>query len=153
LIPELSLSRGHFVVIDPLLTRPASGRGAVLGRLLASLANAFRKLDDLTTFRGAVSSVGMHWARAAAASLWPGALIALAPAPSRDCDNRGDRLRLLMAAVLLLLLLAVVGDNSGASRLVDSGLRRRVPCTALGCFGALVCQSEESQDSLHVVCG
>jgi hypothetical protein len=82
-----------------------------------------------------------------------GALIALALAPSHGCDNRSDRLRLLMVAVLLLLLFAVLGDGSGASRLVDSGLWCRVPCTTLGCSGALVCQSEESGDSLHVVRG
>jgi hypothetical protein len=81
----------------------------------------------------------MHLARAAIASLWSGALIALAPAPSHGCDNRSDRLWLLMAAVLLLLLFAVLGDGSGAPRLVDYGLWRRVPCTALGCSGALVC--------------
>jgi hypothetical protein len=56
-----------------------------------------------------------------------------------------------MAAVLLLF--AILGDGSGASRLVDSILWRRVPCTALGCSSALVCQSEESGDSLHVVRG
>jgi hypothetical protein len=50
LIPEFSLSRGHFIVVDPLLTRPAMGRGTVLRRLLASLADAFRELDDLAAF-------------------------------------------------------------------------------------------------------
>jgi hypothetical protein len=50
LILEFSLSRGHFVVVDPLLTRLATGRGAVLRRMLASLADAFRELDDLAAF-------------------------------------------------------------------------------------------------------
>jgi hypothetical protein len=121
LIPEFSLSRDHFVIVNPLLTRPATGRGAVLGRLLASLADAFRELDDLTAFQGAVASIGMHWARAAVASLWPGALITLAPAPNRDCDSRSGRPWLLMAVVLLLLF-AILGDDTGASRLVDSSL-------------------------------
>jgi hypothetical protein len=31
LIPEFSFSRDHFVIVDPLLTRPVMGRGAVLG--------------------------------------------------------------------------------------------------------------------------
>jgi hypothetical protein len=50
LIPESSFSRDHFTIVDPLLIRPTTGRGAVLGRLLASLTDAFRELDDLTTF-------------------------------------------------------------------------------------------------------
>jgi hypothetical protein len=62
LIPEFSFSRGYFTVVDPLLTRPTTERGAILGRLLASLSDAFRELDDLATFRGAVVIVGMHGA-------------------------------------------------------------------------------------------
>jgi hypothetical protein len=50
LIPEFSFPRGHFTVVDPLLTRPTTRRGAVLGRLLAALTDAFRELDDLATF-------------------------------------------------------------------------------------------------------
>jgi hypothetical protein len=106
------------------------GRRAILGRLLASLIDAFCELDDLAAFRGTVESVGMHGARAAVASLWPGALIMLAPSSSRGCDNRSGK---------LLLLFAVLGDCTGASHLVDSGLRRRVPCTALGYSSAFVC--------------
>jgi hypothetical protein len=126
--------------------------GTVVGRLLAPLTDVFHELDDLTAFRGAVASVGMHWARVAVASLWPGALIALALSSSRGYDSRSGKLRLLIPAVLLLPL-AILGDCTGASHLVDSGLRHQVPCTALGCSGALVCQSEESGDSLHVVRG
>jgi hypothetical protein len=76
LIPKFSFSRGHFVIVDPLLTRPTTRQGDVLGRLLALLTDAFHELDDLAAFRGAVASVGMHWARAAVASLWPESLIA-----------------------------------------------------------------------------
>jgi hypothetical protein len=130
---------------------PTTGWGAILGRLFASLANALRELDDLTALRGAVASVGVHRARAAVASLWLGALVALAPAPSRGCDNRSGRPRLLTVAVLLLF--SILGDGSGASRLGDSSLWCRVPCTALGRSGALVGQSEESGDSFHVVRG
>ena len=68
------------------------GRGAVLGRLLASLTDVFRELDYLAAFLGTVVSVGMHWARAAVASLWSGALIALAPSSSRGCDSRSGKL-------------------------------------------------------------
>jgi hypothetical protein len=126
--------------------------GAILGRLFASLANALRELDDFTALRGAVVSVGVHGARAAIASLWPGALVALALAPSRGCDNRSGRPWLLMATVLLLLF-AILGDGSGASRQGDCGLWCRVPCTALYSSGTLVGQSEESGDSFHVMRG
>jgi hypothetical protein len=69
LIPEFSFSRGYFTVVDPLLTRLTTERGVILGRLLASLTDVFCELDDLATFLGTVVSVGMHWARAAIASL------------------------------------------------------------------------------------
>jgi hypothetical protein len=62
LIPEFSFSRSHLVIVDPLLSRLATGRGAILGRLLVPLTDALRELDDLVAFRGAVESVGMHWA-------------------------------------------------------------------------------------------
>jgi hypothetical protein len=139
-------------IVRPFLTRPVMGCGAILGRLFTSLADVLCELDDLTALRGAVASVGVHKARAAVASLWPGALVALTSAPSRGCNNQSGRPRLLMAAVLLLLF-AILGDSSGASRLGDSSLWCRVPCTALGSSGALVGQSEESGDSFHVMCG
>jgi hypothetical protein len=71
--------------------------------------------------------------------------------PSRSCDDRSSSLRLLVAAVLLLF--AVLGDGTRATRLGNSGLWCRVPCTALGSPGALVGQSEERGDSFHVMCG
>jgi hypothetical protein len=110
-MPELSFSHGYFIIVDPLLTRSTTGRGVILGWLHASLTNVFRELDNLATFRGAVVSVGMHGARAAIASLWPGALTTLAPSSSRGCDSRGGKRRPLMAAVLLLLF-AVLGDGT-----------------------------------------
>jgi hypothetical protein len=85
----------------------------------------------------------------AIASLRPGALIALAPSSSRDCDSRSDKLQPLIAAVLLLLF-AILGDGT---RLGSPVLRGRVPCTALSSSGAFVGQSEECGDSLHVVRG
>jgi hypothetical protein len=60
LIPEVPFSRGHITVMDPLLARPATRWGAILGRLLAPLADALRELDDLTTLRGTVATVGVH---------------------------------------------------------------------------------------------
>jgi hypothetical protein len=100
-----------------------------------------------------VATVGVHRACAAITSLWPGALVALAPAPSRNYDDRSGRLWLLVAAVLLLILFAVLDDGTRATRLGDPGLWCRVPCTALGSSGPLVSQSKECGDSLHVMRG
>jgi hypothetical protein len=60
LIPEVPFSRGHITVVDPLLARPTTRWGAILGCLLASLADALRELDDLAALRGAVATVGVH---------------------------------------------------------------------------------------------
>jgi hypothetical protein len=60
LVPEVPFSRGHITVIDPLLTRPATRWGAILGSLLALLTDVLRELDDLTALRGAVATVGVH---------------------------------------------------------------------------------------------
>jgi hypothetical protein len=76
-----------------------------------SLTDAFRELDDLAAFRGAVVSVGMHWARAVVASLWPRVLIALALSSSRGCDSRSGKLWPLIVVVLLLLF-AILGDDT-----------------------------------------
>jgi hypothetical protein len=73
-------------------------------------------------------------------------------APSRSCNDQSGRMRLLVAAIFLLLF-AILSDGTRATRLGSSGLWRRVPCTALGGSGALVGQSEECGDSLHVVRG
>jgi hypothetical protein len=58
-----------------------------------------------------------------------------------------------MVAVLFLLLFVVLSDGTRATRLGNPGLWRRVPCTTLGDSGALVGQSEECGDSLHVMRG
>jgi hypothetical protein len=60
LIPEVPFSHGHLAVVDPFLARSAMRWGAVLGRLLASLADVFCKVDDLVTLRGIVATVGVH---------------------------------------------------------------------------------------------
>jgi hypothetical protein len=60
LIPEVPFSHGHITVIDPLLTRPTTRWGAILGRLLAPLADTLHELDDLEALRGALATVGVH---------------------------------------------------------------------------------------------
>jgi hypothetical protein len=47
LIPEVQFSRGHLAVVDPFLARSAMRRGAVLGGLLALLADTLHEFDDL----------------------------------------------------------------------------------------------------------
>jgi hypothetical protein len=56
-------------------------------------------------------------------------------------------------AATLLFLFTVPGDGTRATCLGDPGLWGRVPCPALGGSGALVGQSEECGDSLHVMRG
>jgi hypothetical protein len=58
-----------------------------------------------------------------------------------------------VVVVLLLFLFTVPGDGTRATRLGNPGLQGQVPCTALDGSGALVGQSEECGDSLHVMCG
>jgi hypothetical protein len=60
MILEVPFSRGHLAIVDPFLARSATMWGAILGRLLASLADTFRKVDDLTTLCGAVATIGVH---------------------------------------------------------------------------------------------
>jgi hypothetical protein len=156
LIPEVSLSRGHLTVVDLFLARTATRWGAVFGRLLMSLADtlvdAFCEIDDLATLRGAMATVGVYRARAAVTPLWSWAFVAIALAPGRSCDDQRDRLWPLVAAILLFLF-TVPGDGNRATCLGSPGLWGRVPCTALGGSGALVIQSEERGNSLHIMCG
>jgi hypothetical protein len=44
----------------PFLCRVGGEVGAVLGRLLALLADAFQEVNDLVTLRGTVATVGVH---------------------------------------------------------------------------------------------
>jgi hypothetical protein len=60
LIPEVSFSRGHLVVIDSFLARSAARWGAVLGRLLAPPTDALRELNDLAILCGAMATVGVY---------------------------------------------------------------------------------------------
>jgi hypothetical protein len=62
LIPEVLLSRSHITIVDPLLARLATRWGAILGSLLAPLADMLRQLDDLAALRDAVATVGVHMA-------------------------------------------------------------------------------------------
>jgi hypothetical protein len=56
-------------------------------------------------------------------------------------------------ATVLLLLFAILGDGTRATRLGNSSLWCRVPCTTLGNSSTLVSQSEERGDSFHVLRG
>jgi hypothetical protein len=98
------------------------GWGAILGGLLAPLADALHELDYLAALRSTVATVGVHRSCVTVSTLRPGALVALALAPNRRCDDRSGSLRLLVAAVLLFLLFAVLGDDTRATRLGDPGL-------------------------------
>jgi hypothetical protein len=60
LIPEVPLSRGHLAVVHLFLAGAAARWGAVFGRLLAPLADAFCEVNDLAAFRGAVATVRAH---------------------------------------------------------------------------------------------
>jgi hypothetical protein len=60
LIFEVPFSRSHIIVVDPLLARPTTRWGAILGSLLAPLADALRELDDTAALRGTVATVGVH---------------------------------------------------------------------------------------------
>jgi hypothetical protein len=59
LIPEVPFSHGQVAFVDLLLARPTMSRRAILGGLLAPLADALHELEDLSAFRGAVVTVGM----------------------------------------------------------------------------------------------
>jgi hypothetical protein len=59
LIPEVLSSRGRVTFFNLLLARPVMRRRAILGGLLAPIADALRDLEDLSAFRGAVATVGM----------------------------------------------------------------------------------------------
>jgi hypothetical protein len=111
LILEVPFSRGQLAFVDLLLARPAARRRAIPRGLLAPLADALHKLQDLPAFRGAVATVGVDRARPTVTSLLPGALAALIPAPSRSCDDRSTRLRPIVTVVLLLLATALGGGT------------------------------------------
>jgi hypothetical protein len=61
--------------------------GAILGGLLAPLADMFREINDLTTLRGAVETVGVDRAWAAATPLRPWAFVAIAPTSGHGSNN------------------------------------------------------------------
>jgi hypothetical protein len=53
-------SYDHLAVVHLFFARSATGWGAVFGRLLAPLTDAFREVDDLVTLIGAVVTVRVH---------------------------------------------------------------------------------------------
>jgi hypothetical protein len=59
-IPKVPLSRGHLAVVHVFLAGPAARRGAIFGRLLASLADTFCEVNDLATLRGTMATVRVH---------------------------------------------------------------------------------------------
>jgi hypothetical protein len=59
LIPEVPFSRGRATFVDLLLARPTTKRRAIPGGMLVLLADALRELEDLSTFRGIVATVGI----------------------------------------------------------------------------------------------
>jgi hypothetical protein len=60
LILEVPFSHSHLAVVHLFFARSATRWGDVFGRLLAPLTDAFREVNDLTTFLGAVATVGVH---------------------------------------------------------------------------------------------
>jgi hypothetical protein len=87
LIPEFSFSCGYLAVVDLFFARLARRWGAVLGGLLAPLADTFHEINDLVTLRGAVATVGVHKAWTAATPLRPWAFVAVASAPGRGSND------------------------------------------------------------------
>jgi hypothetical protein len=87
LIPEVPFSRGHLAVIDLFFTRSVTRWGAVLGRLLTPLADAFHEVNDLVTLSDTVATIGVYRAWATVTSLRPWAFVAVAPAPGRGCND------------------------------------------------------------------
>jgi hypothetical protein len=87
LIPEVPFSRGHLAVVHLFFARSATGWGAVFGRLLTPLTDAFREVNDLATLRGAVATIGVYRAWASVTPLRPWAFVAVALASGRGCDH------------------------------------------------------------------
>jgi hypothetical protein len=87
LVPEVPLSRGYLAVAHLLFAGPTERRGAVFGRLLAPLADAFCEVNDLATLRYAVVTMRVHraWTAATLLRLW--ALVAVALASGHCCGH------------------------------------------------------------------
>jgi hypothetical protein len=107
LVPEVPLSRGYLAVVLLLFAGPTARRGAVFGRLLASLADAFCEVNDLATLRCTVATIRVHRAWTAATLLRSWALVAVALASGHCCGHQSSGLWPLVVAVLLLFLLSV----------------------------------------------
>jgi hypothetical protein len=121
--------------------------------LADAFADTFHEINDLAALRGPVATVGVYRARAAATPLRSWALVVVARAPGRSCNDQSGGSQLLVVAILLLFLLLVLGGGTRAARLGSPGLWGRVPCTTLGGSGTLVSQSKERGDSFHVTRG
>jgi hypothetical protein len=115
LVPEVPLSRSYLVVVHFLFVGPTARRGAIFGRLLAPLADAFCEVNDLATRRCAVATMRVHRAWTAATLLRSWALVAVALASGHCCGHQSSGPWLLVVAVLLLFLLSVPEDGPRAT--------------------------------------
>jgi hypothetical protein len=73
--------------VSSLLAWSVVGRRVVLEGLLAPLADASCKFDNLMAVGGSVVALGVHQARVTAISLGPWAFAALASVPGSDSSN------------------------------------------------------------------
>jgi hypothetical protein len=62
LIPEVPLNCGHLAVVHLFFARPATRQGAVFGRLLVPLTDAFCEVNDVMTLCSTVATIGVHMA-------------------------------------------------------------------------------------------
>jgi hypothetical protein len=111
LVPEVPLSCGYFVVVLLLFAGPMARRGAVFGRLLAPLADAFCEVNDLATLRCTVVTIWVHRVWTAATLLRSWALVAVALASGHCCGHQSSGLWPLVVTVLLLFLLSIPEDG------------------------------------------
>jgi hypothetical protein len=115
LVPEVPLSRVYLVVVHLLFAGPTARRGAVFGRLLAPLADAFCEVNDLATLRCTVATIQVHRAWTAATLLRSWALVVVALAFGHCCGHQSCGPRFLVVAVLLLFLLSAPEDGPRAT--------------------------------------
>jgi hypothetical protein len=107
LVPEVPLSRDYLTVVLLLFVGPTVRRGAVFGRPLVPLADAFCEFNDLATLRCTVATIRVHRAWTAATLLWSRVFVAVALASGHCCGHQSSGPWPLVVAVLLLFLLSI----------------------------------------------
>jgi hypothetical protein len=107
LVPEVPLSRGYLAVVLLLFAGPTARRGAVFGRMLTPLADAFCEVNDLATLRCTVATIRVHKAWTAATFLRSWVLVAIALASGHCCGHQSSGPWSLVVVVLLVFLLSV----------------------------------------------